>query len=467
MLRLNELLEATGGTLIRPAGPEKFPGLSTDSRTIGDGELFVALKGGNFDGNNFVEAACLKAGGAIVSRKPASLPSGKTIIVVSDTLKALQSIARYIRGKMSIPVIGITGSNGKTTTKEMTAAVLGSKLNILKSAGNLNNQIGLPLNLCKLEERHAAAVLEMGASRPGDIEELCEIAMPTHGVLTNVGISHLEGFSGSMEKLLDTKLALARAAQTVIYNADDSLLAPAIEHMAGKRLISFGIKNDARIRADEGTIEFAPSGVCFGLASSLAAMEGKFRVQLPAQGAFNIYNALAAVAAGAALGINPAEAAKALETFKGAPMRYEIKQTGGITVLSDMYNANPSSMEAAINELARLRKVAAHKAGRAVAVLGDMLELGPVSEEEHRKLGGLLAALPVDEFIAVGQMMDLAYQEFKKSGRGENAHLCADSAEAGRLLKGKLIKGDIVLIKGSRGMKMEKVLEILEAADAV
>ncbi|MDA8173694.1 MAG: UDP-N-acetylmuramoyl-tripeptide--D-alanyl-D-alanine ligase [Nitrospiraceae bacterium] len=466
MLRLKELLEATGGTLVNGnnAGPTVFPGLSTDSRTIAPGELFVALKGDNFDGNDFLEAACVKAAGAVVSRKPASLPSGKAIIVVPDTLKALQSIARYIRGKAGIPVIGITGSNGKTTTKEMTAAVLGSKLKILKSAGNLNNHIGLPLNLCKLAPEHEAAVLEMGASRLGDIKELCEIALPTHGVLTNVGQSHLEGFGGSMEKLLDTKLDLARAAQTVIYNADDPLLAPPIERMGGKKLISFGIRNKAHIRAAEETIEFAPSGVRFGLESSFAAMDGKVRVQLPVQGAFNVYNALAAIAAGAALGISPGDAARALESFKGAPMRYEIKQVRGFTVLSDMYNANPSSMEAAVNELARMARNA--RKGRAIAVLGDMLELGPCSEDAHRKLGGLLAAT-VDELITVGPMMDLACAEFKKSGEGKNASICADSAEAGRLLKGKLREGDTVLIKGSRGMKMERVLEMLEMTDAV
>ena len=405
LLDMEEILGATGGRLLQ-SGAVHFTGVSTDSRAIGGGELFVALKGDRYDGNDFLAASLERASGAIVSREPdMPLPAGKGVVLVPDTLKALQQMARRIRMKKpGMPVVGVTGSNGKTTTKELAACVLGAKkfMPLLKSHGNLNNHIGLPLNLCRLEAPHQAAVLEMGASRPGDIQELCDIAEPTHGIITNIGRSHLEGYPGGMEQIADTKLALARAANTVIYNADDPVLSRAVDgEFRGRKqktLISFGIREEARLRASAIEMDAGGAASSFGLSAGGPVV----RARLEAPGLFNVYNALAAVAAGLAFGIGLEEAAEALEEFRGVPMRYEIRELGGATLLSDVYNANPASMEEAVKELVRLRR------GRAVAVLGDMLELGGYSEEAHRGLGGRLGVLPVDVFIAVGPMMGLA-----------------------------------------------------------
>ncbi len=462
-LDIQEILRATGGRLLQ-SGAVKFTAVNTDTRTIGDGELFVALKGDRFDGNDFLVTALEHGAGAIVSREPAvtSLPEGKSVALVPDTLKALQDMARWIRMKRpEMPVIGVTGSNGKTTTKELAACVLGAKkMDVLKSRGNLNNQIGLPLNLCRLEPWHDAAILEMGASMPADIEELCGIAHPSHGIITNIGQSHLEGFPGGVEQIADTKLALARAAGTVIYNADDPVLKKAVEkefmaqkQKEQKKLISFGMHEGAQVRATGISMEAGSSS--FVVSADGAAV----RVRLLVPGMFNIYNALGAAAAGLEFGITLEDAAQALEGFRGVPMRYEIKETGGATILSDVYNANPASMEQAVEELVRLR------GKRAIAVLGDMLELGSYSEEAHRDLGRRLDA---DVFIAVGPMMGLALEEFQKKGENNKnfkkvkqerlALSCTDSDQAAKELLANLRPGDTVLIKGSRGMKMEKVL---------
>lgn len=449
MLSLDDILKAVPGARILARASEEFPGASIDSRTVKDGELFVPLKGERFDGHDFIgDALSNGAGGTLTARPPSKKPfPAKTVIQVDDTLEALQRTAHFNRLKRpSLPVVGVTGSNGKTTTKELIGLVLGSKFDVLRSAGNLNNHIGLPLNLCALAPGHGAAVLEMGANHPGNIAELCEIARPTHGVLTNIGQSHLEGF-GSMDALLETKLELAHAAATVIYNADDPLLAPAMadRRFKDKVLISFAIRQKADVTARD--IRLAERGSAFTVEADGETSEARLGVP----GVFNVYNALAAVAAGVAFGVALAGIAHALEGFKGVAMRYEMKQVDGALVLNDVYNANPASMREALAELVRLRKK------RAVAVLGDMFELGPYAEEAHRGLGALMAGLPVDVLIAVGPMMRHAHEEFVKTGR--QSLRCADAVEAAGLLKRILRDGDFVLIKGSRGMRMERVLE--------
>nr|MDA8387292.1 UDP-N-acetylmuramoyl-tripeptide--D-alanyl-D-alanine ligase [Nitrospiraceae bacterium] len=385
-------------------------------------------------------------------------------LLVKDSLKALQAISHHIRMKRpAMPVVGVTGSNGKTTTKELAALVLGRRFAVLKSSGNFNNQIGLPLNLCRLEAGHGAAVLEMGASRPGDIGELCAVASPTHGIITNVSESHLEGFTAKndagengddpMRALMDTKLELARAAEAVVYNADDARLRGAVLGEFGgksKTLISFGTGSGADLRAEDIVMERG---------CPVFRMSGRGQramARLSAAGLFNIHNALAAAACGLLFDISLPEAADAMAGFTGVPMRYGIRELAGALILSDVYNANPASMDAAIDELVRLR------GKRAVAVLGDMLELGRYAGEAHRRLGARMALLPVDVFIAVGPMMAMACAEFSSERNGKGGGLalsCADSALAGKALMENLRAGDTVLVKGSRGVRMERVLE--------
>ncbi|MBI4823639.1 MAG: UDP-N-acetylmuramoyl-tripeptide--D-alanyl-D-alanine ligase [Nitrospirae bacterium] len=446
-LILKDILEATRGKRIY-GEMEEFPAISIDSRTIKDGELFIALKGYNFDGHDFLHEALKKGDGALVSIPPSEPPNGfkrkKTLICVGNTLRALQDIAHFLRIKKDIPVIAITGTNGKTTTKELVAGILGSKFRVLKNSGNLNNQIGLPLSLSSIEPEHDAVVLEMGASAPGDIKELCAIASPGYGVVTNIGHAHLEGF-GDIHTLRKTKCELLETVHTVSVNADDSFLLEGINGYKG-RIIRYGIHGkELDVYADD--IEVSDRGSKF----LLHIGKDSVMVNLKVGGLFNIYNALAGSSIGYIFGIGTEDIKSGLQDFKGVPMRFEIKRMANVTLLSDVYNANPASMEEAIKEMIRLKE---GRSGRAIAVLGDMLELGPYGETAHRKLGSWMSGLPVDLLIAVGPLMSLSADSF--SGVSVKAE---DSESAKSLLLNEMRDEDIVLVKGSRGMKMERVIE--------
>jgi len=440
-LTLKEVIEATGGKLLFGT-LNGVKGISIDSRTIKEGELFVALKGARFDGHDFLGEALNSGGGAIVSVPPVAPPKGKAIIHVSNTLKALQDIAHYLRKKSGIPVVGITGSNGKSTTKEMAAAVLGSKYKVLKNTGNLNNQVGLPLSLFALTSEHEIAVLEMGASAPGDIKELCEIAAPEYGVVTNIAPAHLEWFK-DLEAVRSTKLEMMDFVQTLAVNADDAFLMEGIVEFKGT-LVRYGIDESYNVYAKDVFLNEKHSAFTLHINGS------RTRVRLGVTGQINIVNALAAAAVGKAFGLDIEAIREGLESFQGIPMRLEIKDYDGATVISDVYNANPASMEEALKELIRLRKK------RAVAVLGDMLELGSYAEAAHRKLGEWMAEAPVDLFISVGPLMGLAAKEF--SAHSKKSVTVATAEEAKRILRESYMAGDTILIKGSRGMKMELVL---------
>jgi len=439
-IKLSEIIGATGGRLLSK-GIEEFTSVSTDSRTIREGEVFFALKGERFDGNDFVLDALKRASGAVVSRV-SSVPTDKTIILVEDTLRALQGIAHQRRLHKDIPIIGITGSNGKTTTKEMTASILASNnMNVLKNQGNLNNQIGLPLTLIGLNSIHDIAVLEMGASRVGDIKELCDIALPTHAIITNIGHAHIEGF-GSRDAIRAEKLSISYYAKTIAINADDEYLLEGIKNIDGVRLIRYGIKSpDSEVRAED--IEQRDGKIDF----KLRYRGSSIRVSLPLSGIFNIYNALSASAMGLSLGVSLENIKNGLEGFCPVGMRFNIRTIGGITIIEDVYNSNPDSLEASLIELKRLSK------GRMVAVLGDMLELGSYAETAHRHIARLMNELGVGLFIAVGPLMALGAEDF----RGKK-FIAKDSAEAGRILKIEKRDGDTILVKGSRGMKMEEAI---------
>ncbi len=457
-LTLGEILSATGGRVVHGDPDGVFTGISIDSRTIREGELFIALSGQRFDGHDFLMDAMKKGRGAIVSNSASARNAGeKTVVCVDDTLKALQRIARSVRMRRPLTVIGITGTNGKTTTKELVASVLGMKRKVMKNMGNLNNQIGLPLSLTRREENDEFAVLEMGASANGDIRELCDIALPDCGIITNIGPGHLEGF-GSLDMVRQTKLELFDAVKMIALNADDRFLMEGVLRKTGKNMpevITFGIEKSADVCARDISLEDRRSvfDLCVGNRCA--------RVAIHVSGRFNIYNALAAAALCHGLGVALEDIKAGIESFKGVPMRLELKKLFGATVISDAYNANPSSMEEAIRELVRLRK------DRAVAVLGDMLELGKHAEEAHRKLGKWMAELPVDIFVAVGEMMAKAAEEFSAIRTEGPSFLqesrivlsVSDSSVAGRILPGLCREGDTILVKGSREMRMEKVLE--------
>lgn len=451
-IKADDIIKATGGVLLSE-NSETFNGVSIDSRTIGRGEVFFALRGEKFDGHHFLDAALSKGGGAVVDSVPEMSPEGKAIIRVGDTLRALQDLAHFLRMKHDIPVVAITGSNGKTTTKEMTYSVLSRKFKTLKNEGNLNNHVGLPLSLTRLENDTEAAVLEMGMNAPGEIRRLCEIAVPTHGIITNIGSAHL-GRLGSYRGVRNAKLEILQGLNVAVLNADDAFLIEGIAE-AGEfngDIITFSIKNASHVMAKE--IKSTERGTGFIL---------EFRetesvpVTLNVQGLFNVYNALAAAAAGFSLGIPAEDIKSGLESFSACSMRFEIKKIKGITLINDSYNANPSSMQESLKEMLRMGSQ-----GRTVAVLGDMGELDGFSEKAHRDIGEIIAGTGVNVFIAVGRMMSMAAEEcirIKGKNSSPEIYTFANTHEAGENIQGILKKGDTVLIKGSRVMKMEKIAE--------
>lgn len=452
MLTVQNIIEATGGELLSE-NAKTFSGISIDSRKISEGELFFAIRGEKFDGHDFLEKALYKGSGAVVDRKPALLPAGKVIIYVNDTLRSLQDLANFLRMKLDIPVVAVTGSNGKTTTKEMIYRILSGKFRTLKNEGNLNNHIGLPLSLTRLNPYDEAVVLEMGMNASGEIRRLCEIAGPTHGVITNVGSAHV-GRLGSYEAVRAAKLEVLERVSVAVVNNDDGFLMKGIEELENFRaeIITFGINNTSDVMAKD--LKVSQMGSAFLLETREAESAW---VSLNVPGLFNVYNALAASAVSVSLGVGIEEIKTALEAYRGIPMRFEIMKIKDITVINDSYNANPSSMEKSVKELVRLGT-----GGRKVAVLGDMLELDEFSEKEHRATGDIIRETGVDVFVAVGEMMGLAAEESRKVKGGKTApevFTFKDVYSAKEDIMDILKQGDTVLVKGSRSMSMEKIIE--------
>jgi UDP-N-acetylmuramoyl-tripeptide--D-alanyl-D-alanine ligase len=442
--------------LLRTMKRMDIKGVSIDSRNIEEGELFIALKGARFDGHDFVPDAIKKgAWGALVDRSALEnrfsyLGGLKNILPVENTLYALQEMAHMHRGTFSIPLVGITGSNGKTTTKEMIAGILKQKGPVLKNEGNLNNHIGVPLTLMKLKDRHRAAVVEMGMSAAGEIALLARLVNPTVGVITNIGPAHLE-FLGSLDKVAEAKGELLDNLKTdavAVLNADDPYFGMLKNKFSG-RIISFGIRNKADVVAADIREDLHHTD--FTITNSGASL----KVQLRAVGTHNIYNALAATAAAIAAGA-PLDAVKpGLDDFVPVAMRSEVREIEGRTVLADCYNANPSSMDAAIRTMVSLAV-----GRRSIAVLGDMLELGPTAAEAHREVGRTAARSGVDIVITYGPLAkDIGSGAHEAGMPKDRIFNAATITTAAQLIKKLSRPGDLVLIKGSRGMKMEKILE--------
>ncbi len=456
MIGLDDILKATGGRQLRP-GPEKLVGVSTDSRSVRPGELFVPLIGPRYDGHDYILPA-FESGAAcslVQKGRPVNAPGSGCLIEVSDTLRALQDIASYLRrSRGDMPVVGITGTNGKTTTKEMTASILGVKGPVLKNEGNLNNEIGLPLSLARLEPSHWAAVLEMGMSAPGEIARLAEIAAPTAGVITNVGAAHLESL-GSVDAVTKAKAELLEALPDdarAALNADDPMLKPYVERM-GPRAVTFGLSGGAMFTARD--ISETDSGISFTLVSP----DGRAGVGLPVHGIHNVMNALAASAAAWILGLGTLEARAGLEAFSPAGMRMEVVRYGGITIINDAYNANPASMAAALSTLASF------KCNRRMAVLGDMLELGGSAADSHYNVGRLAGAQGLSLLVLMGDNSGDTAKGAADAGMPDrDVVLASDADEAAAAVLSRISEGDCLLIKGSRGMRMERIVDTLRKA---
>lgn len=452
MFTLEEIIRATGGSKIG-VGELRVAGVTTDSRTATAGDLFVALSGERFDGHDFVANAAEHGVRVfLLNREWAaghSIPAGAVAVVVPDTLRAFGDLAGWHRQRFTLPVVGVTGSNGKTTVKEMLAAIMVLTGPGLKTGGNLNNLIGLPQMLFKMTARDRWAVLEMGMSEPGEIDRLAEMAAPRVGIITNAFPAHLESM-GSVEAVARAKGELflrLPAGGCAVYNADDPLIAQCPAPHGVERL-SFGLRG-AEV-STESIRSHGREGQSFVLRLPVADIPVRLRVC----GRHNIYNALAAAAAAHALGVEPELIRAGLEGFTPYARRFSLEEVDGVVLIDDSYNANPASMVAALTTLRDIREEC-----RAFAVLGDMLELGSISPEAHRELG-LLAATCVDRLYLLGEMAALVAEGAVEGGLAPDAIFRAQSHdEIIADLRNRLGKGDYVLVKGSRGMHMEVVAD--------
>ena len=376
--------------------------------------------------------------------------------MVKDTLQALQEIAGFQREKNRIPFIGITGSNGKTTSKEMIASVLGTRYAVLKNEGNYNNHIGVPLTLLRLEASHEIGVVEMGMSGMGEIRRLCEIARPETGIVTNISTAHLE-FLGSLERVKEAKGELVEFINeqgTVVLNADDPMVMDLKDRVRG-RLLTYGIEDS---RSDVRADRIQDRGI-EGSTFLLRMQNKEIEVRLSVIGGHNISNALAAASAGLVHHIGLEDIKKGLEAFRGLSMRMEILSLEDeVKVINDSYNANPFSMKKAVEALSK-----AQRGGRTFLVVGDMLELGDISEKAHKEVGEFAAERAVDFLIVVGELASfIAKGALKKGMKESHVFLCKTVEDAGRVLNEKIESGDVILIKGSRGMKMERIIDKLK-----
>lgn len=452
---LTQVMQATNAHLLKVTSSAVFGGVTTDTRKIEEGMLFVALKGENFDGHDFIaEAAKKGAIGAVVNR---DFDIAKVedvdidILAVEDTLKAYQDLAHYWRNKFNIPVVAITGSNGKTTTKDLTAAVLSGKYNVLKTQANFNNEIGLPYTLLQLNGSYDIAVVEMGMRGLGQIKDLTQIANPTMGVITNVGETHME-LLGSIENIAKAKGEMAEAiglGGSVILNADDEYVAK-MNSLTKARPIYFGVNHAGDIKAfdiktkDNGTTEFE------------AIVGDKIaHFVLNMIGIHNVYNCLAALAVGYVCGLTVEEMQKGLATFKPTAMRFEYKKLGEFNLINDAYNASPMSTKAALENLVKVAKQ------RKILVMGDMFELGDVAQKAHTDIGLLAGKLKLDMVLTRGELTRFTAEAARKTGINKVIE-CIDHEEAVAVLNKELLAGDTVLFKGSHGMHMEKIIELLE-----
>ncbi|HPM76733.1 MAG TPA: UDP-N-acetylmuramoyl-tripeptide--D-alanyl-D-alanine ligase [bacterium] len=451
---------ATHGTLYRGQAGQRFAGVSTDTRSLRPHECFVALVGPNFNGHRFIEQALGQGATGLVISESVDLPPDTTaaVIRVPDTLTALGELARWTLAQRKIPVLAVTGSTGKTTTKEMLYEImnLARPGKVLRNEGNFNNLIGLPLTVFRLTAAHEVAVLEMGMSMRGEIRRLAQIAQPNIGVITNVSAVHLEHLKtiGAVAEAKGELLENFTEQNTVVLNADD----PRVKRMGeGKpfRCLYFSAdpNGDAQVRA----LNVAPQGF-EGIRATLAIGDETIEVVLSCFGRHNVLNALAAAGAAHAFGVDAATIARGLEAFRPPAMRSRVLNIFGVTVIDDTYNANPRSMDAALAALAELAGQ-----GRKVAVLGDMFELGDETQAAHRRLGRHAAKTRLDRLILLGEQAEHVADGAREEKMDDAAISIFD--EQGDIvndLRAWAQRGDVILVKGSRGMRMERIVRGLK-----
>ena len=426
-------------------------GYSIDSRTLNPGDLFIAIAGERFDGHNYVQAALEKgAVGAIVEAGKYVGGDSRRLLQVEDSLKALQLLGAAARRLWGKPLLAVTGSAGKTTTKEILAHILSTRFRVMKSSGNLNNHIGLPLQLLKLEAEHDLGVVEMGMNHAGEIRALGELAHHDLAVVTAVAPVHLE-FFGSLAEIARAKYEIIETLHpggVAVLNADDDYVCQFGRDFKGK-VVRFGIKRSADVSAQKIKLNGA-EGSTFELTEGSVGEP----VTFPLVGEHNIYNALAAAAAAMERGISPSQAAAALSSIAPPDKRGQVLNLHGATIINDSYNSNPRALQAMIDTLASM------KAERRILVVGEMLELGPTAEALHRECGKHAAEKKIDVVIGVRGMARAVAEA--ACGSGTQAQFVETPEQAGEWLARNLRQGDAVLLKASRGVKLERVLDLLQ-----
>lgn len=448
-LDISQIAGAISAEVASRGGQGVFRTVCTDSRAGKLGGLFFALRGERFDGHDFVEKAIQSgARGVVLDRRMEGLPRDTTVFIVKDTLEALHDLARFNRRQAAVPVVGVTGSSGKTSTKDLIYSVLSTRFNTLKTEGNLNNEVGLPLTLLRLEEGHQAAVVEMAMRGIGEIDLLGRTALPDGAVITNIGEAHFE-LLGSVDNIARAKGEILdhipEQGFAVLYGESPYMRREALRCRG--RVIFYG--EDPRF--DVYVRDITPKAGGNRFTAVLHGRAEEFFVPLP--GRHNVVNSLAAIAVGLELGLTAGEIRDGLSCANLTAMRLEITQLNGIKIINDSYNANPASTRAAVQVLAE----AAGEKSRKIAVLGDMLELGEKSESSHREVGRAVREAGVDLLAAVGERAKYIGLGAEEAGLPSGRIRYYMSArEAARSLKKYFIPGDVVLVKGSRGMKMEE-----------
>lgn len=426
-------------------------GYSIDSRTLNPGDLFIAIAGERFDGHDYVEAALEKGAVAAIVQTGKTVGGDKRrLLHVEDPLKALQSLGAAARRLWGKPLLAVTGSAGKTTTKEILAQLLAARFRVMKSSGNLNNHIGLPLQLLKLEAEHEIAVVEMGMNHAGEIRALGALAHHDLAVVTTVAPVHLE-FFGSLKEIARAKYEIIETLHpggVAVLNADDDYVCQFGRDFKGK-VVTFGIKRAADVSAQKIKLNGAE-----GSTFELVAGSVREQVTFPLVGEHNIYNALAAAAAAMDRGVTPSQVAVALSGIRPPEKRGQVLEIGGATIINDAYNSNPRALEAMIDTLASM------KAQRRILVAGEMLELGPTAEELHRECGRHAAEKKIDVVIGVRGLAKALAEG--ACGAGTQAQFMETPEQAGDWLVRNLRPGDAVLLKASRGVKLERALEMLQ-----
>ena len=448
---LDKIAAWAGGALTAGNGGVKITDICTDSRALKRGNLFAAIRGDNFDGHDFLaEAARLGAAGALVEKIVAGLPPSFALIQVADTIRALQSLATAYRATLPLKAVCITGSNGKTSTKDLTASILAQRFNVTKTAGNLNNHLGVPLTLLRANSAHEAGVFEIGMNHPGEIAPLAAMVRPDIAIITNVGIAHIE-FMGTREAIAIEKGMLAEAVGengTVILNADDDFT-PSIASRTRARVMTAGLAG-GDVRATD--LEQLSVGIKFRLHATGQCVEA----ELPVPGEHMVRNALLACAAGIVLGLTLDECARGLRDLQLTAGRLTQTTVAGIHLIDDTYNANPDSMSAALVTLARLPVT-----GRRIAVLGRMGELGRESERGHRSVGEVAGREKIPCVITVGGEAGWIADSAEENGV-PTVLRTADADEAARVLREFAKPGDAVLVKGSRSARLERIVRAME-----